>query len=75
MKNIIPTFIFIALGVLSLRAQVTGLAGWNIYLDPGHSQKENMGIYGYSEAEKNLRVGLALRGYLLDETDIATVYI
>ncbi|MDZ7384611.1 MAG: Ig-like domain-containing protein [candidate division KSB1 bacterium] len=56
-------------------AQVTGLAGWNIFLDPGHSQKENMGVYGYSEAERNLRVGLRLREMLLNETDIDTVYI
>ncbi|HRP94462.1 MAG TPA: N-acetylmuramoyl-L-alanine amidase, partial [Ignavibacteriaceae bacterium] len=55
--------------------QVTGLAGWNIYLDPGHSQNENVGIYGYSEARKNLRVGLNLRQMLLDWTDIDTVYI
>lgn len=55
--------------------QVTGLSGWNIYLDPGHSQDENMGIYGYSEAKKVLRVGLALRQLLLDNTDIDTVYI
>ena len=55
--------------------QVTGLSGWNIYLDPGHSQDENMGIYGYSEAKKVLRVGLALRQMLLDWTDIDTVYI
>ncbi len=58
-----------------LLAQVSGLAGWNIFLDPGHSQKENMGIYNYSEAEKNLRVGLALREMLLNSTDIDTVYI
>ncbi|MDZ7399436.1 MAG: Ig-like domain-containing protein [candidate division KSB1 bacterium] len=56
-------------------SQVTGLAGWNIFLDPGHSQKENMGIYNYSEAEKNLGVGLALREMLLETTDIDTVYI
>ncbi len=55
--------------------QVTGLSGWNIYLDPGHSQDENMGIYGYSEAKKNLRVALNLRQMLLDWTDIDTVYI
>ena len=55
--------------------QVTGLSGWNIYLDPGHSQFENMGIYNYSEAQKNLRVGLQLRQMLLDWTDIDTVYI
>ncbi len=55
--------------------QVTGLSGWNIYLDPGHSRTENMGIYGYSEAEKVLRVGLHLRELLLTTTDIDTVYI
>jgi N-acetylmuramoyl-L-alanine amidase len=59
----------------NLSAQVAGLAGWNIYLDPGHSQRENMGVYGYSEAEKNLRVALALRDNLLQTTDIDTVYI
>lgn len=58
-----------------LAAQVTGLGGWDIYLDPGHSRTENVGIYGYSEAEKNLRVGLALREMLLATTDIDTVYI
>jgi N-acetylmuramoyl-L-alanine amidase len=56
-------------------AQVTGLSGWSIYLDPGHSRTENMGIYGYSEAEKTLRVGLHLREMLLTTTDIDTVFI
>lgn len=65
-------FIFLA---PCLSAQVTGLSGWNIYIDPGHSQRENMGIYGYSEAEKVLRVGLNLRELLLTTTDIDTVYI
>jgi len=59
----------------SLSAQVTGLSGWNIFLDPGHSQTENMGIYEYSEAEKNLRVGLGFREMLLNATDIDTVYM
>ncbi len=59
----------------SVFAQVAGLSGWNIFLDPGHSRTENMGIYGYSEAEKNLRVGLALREMLLNTTDVDTVYI
>ncbi len=71
-------FCFILIGSLMAGAaigQVTGLAGWNIFLDPGHSQKENMGIYNYSEAEKNLRVGLALREMLLRTTDIDTVYM
>jgi len=55
--------------------QITGLSGWNIFLDPGHSQNENMGIYNYSEAKKNLRVALNLRQMLLDWTDIDTVYM
>jgi len=56
-------------------AQLTGLSGWNIFLDPGHSQTENMGIYNYSEAQKVLRVGLNLRELLLETTDIDTVYM
>ena len=67
--------ILLFLNIQSFPQQITGLAGWNIYLDPGHSQDENMGVYGYSEAKKNLRVGLNLRQMLLDWTDIDTVYI
>ena len=74
MKNIIR-ILFVALFLSTVRAQVTGLSGWNIYLDPGHSQTENMGIYGYSEAEKNLGVALALRDILQNETDIDAVYM
>ncbi len=55
--------------------QVTGLSGWSIYLDPGHSQNENVGVYGYSEARKTLRIGLELRRLLLETTDIDTVYV
>ena len=54
-------------------SQVTGLAGWDIFVDPGHSQNENMGIYNYSEAMKNLGVGLELGDLLLSLTDIDTV--
>jgi len=56
-------------------AQVTGLSGWNIFVDPGHSQDENMGIYNYSEAKKVLRVALNLRDLLQTKTDIDTVYL
>ncbi len=65
---------FVGLNI-SLHAQVSGLQGWTIYLDPGHSQTENMGLYNYSEAEKVLRVGLALRDMLEERTDIGTVYM
>ena len=61
--------------VTELSAQVTWLNGWNVFLDAGHSQNENMGIYGYSEAERNLRVALRLREMLLETTDIDTVFI
>ena len=41
-------FIFLLAFTQSFSQQVTGLSGWNIYLDPGHSGFENMGIYNYS---------------------------
>jgi N-acetylmuramoyl-L-alanine amidase len=75
MRIFLYTLILIVAIAVTSKAQVTGLSGWDICLDPGHSQTENMGIYGYSEAEKNLRVGLRLREMLLSETDIDTVYI
>jgi N-acetylmuramoyl-L-alanine amidase len=75
MKRILQVAVILGIfGSVSL-AQVKGLAGWNIVLDPGHSQTENMGIYNYSEAEKNLRVVKALREMLLTTTDIDTVYL
>ncbi|MCB9502129.1 MAG: Ig-like domain-containing protein [Deferribacteres bacterium] len=54
---------------------ITGLDGWTIYLDPGHSQTENMGIYNYSEAQKVVRVALAMRQLFFDHTDIGDVYL
>ncbi|NQT96354.1 MAG: Ig-like domain-containing protein [Candidatus Marinimicrobia bacterium] len=66
--------IAVSLVFLSLTcAQVTGLSNWDIWIDAGHSQDENMGIYGYSEARKNLRVALNLEDLLLTLTDIDTV--
>ncbi|MCC5925140.1 MAG: Ig-like domain-containing protein [Bacteroidetes bacterium] len=54
---------------------VTGLSDWSIFIDPGHSMRENMGLFNYSEAEKVLRVGLYLRDMLLTQTDIGAVYM
>ena len=59
----------------SANAQIEGLSSWDICLDPGHSQKENMGVFGYSEAERNVCVALRLKEMLLNETDIDTVFI
>ena len=75
MKRLILALIVLTILAPGLSAQVTGLSGWNIVLDPGHSGRENMGIYGHSEAERNLRVALRLREMLLAETDIDTVYL
>ena len=75
MNKILLLSIITILSFTTAQTQVTGLAGWDIFLDPGHSQKENMGIYNYSEAEKNLRVALYLRDLLLTTTDIDTVYL
>lgn len=76
MKKIILslTLLFLLPSYQSYSQSITGLSGWNIYLDPGHSQNENVGIYGYSEAKKNLQVALNLRQMLLDWTDIDTAY-
>ncbi len=54
---------------------ITGLSDWNVFLDPGHAQTENMGLFGYSEAEKVLRVALAIRDMFEEQTDIDTVYL
>ena len=53
--------------------EITGLSGWSLFIDPGHSQNENVGYAGYSEARKTLRVGLALRDMLVSRTDIGAV--
>lgn len=60
--------------VSMLQAQITGLSGWNIFVDPGHSIRQNMGVNGYSEAEETLQTALHLRQLLLSKTDIDTVW-
>ena len=50
--------------------KATGLSNVKLFLDPGHSGRENMGANNYSEAEKVLRVAFALREYLLTYTDM-----
>lgn len=60
---------------INAQNKVTGLSDWCIFIDQGHSMKENGGLYDYSEAEKTLRVGLALRDYLQNQTDIKEVHM
>lgn len=75
MKSISLLLFTILITTTAISQPVTGLSGWSIFLDQGHSQKENQGLYNYSEAEKVLRVGLLLRQMLLEQTDIDTVYV
>ena len=76
-RSVLLALLALATLAAPARAQeVTGLAGWDLFLDPGHSgTDENVGIYGYSEPQKVLRIGLALREMLLTRTDIDTVYL
>lgn len=80
MKNYILSLSLVVSGLSSFNAlsaqnKVTGLSDWCIFIDQGHSMKENGGLYGYSEAEKTLRVGLALRDYLQSQTDIKEIHM
>lgn len=80
MKNQIFSISLMALCILpyneiSAQNKVTGLNDWCIFIDQGHSMKENGGLYDYTEAEKTLRVGLSLRDYLLTHTDIKEVHM
>jgi N-acetylmuramoyl-L-alanine amidase len=81
MLPLIPSPRALALGLLALAAAgapaaqvVTGLSNWTLYIDPGHSQNENVGVYGYSEARKVLRVSNHLRDMLTTRTDIGAVF-
>lgn len=69
--------IFTSLGFFApVKAQeITGLSGFSIFIDQGHHQTENKGAYGYSEAQKSLRVGLELQRLLMERTDIDTAYV
>ncbi|UCF65695.1 MAG: Ig-like domain-containing protein, partial [bacterium] len=75
-KHYVIVFFVILFPVLVL-TQVTGLQGWDIFVDPGHSQNENMPPFSWaiSEAKRNVRVALQLREILMTETDIDTVYL
>src|SRR5690554_103258 len=70
-------FIFTSLGFFApLKAQeITGLSGFSIFIDQGHSATENQGVFGYSEAEKSLAIGLELQRLLMERTDIDTAYV
>ena len=75
MRNLMKLAIVAAMGCFAttpvVNAQDQEKADWGdfkLWIDPGHSMKENQGMYGYSEAQKVLRVGLATREYLMQYT-------
>ena len=71
-KNLFLIALLLIAGLFPAVAQnrATGLSGVKLFIDPGHSLKENMGIYNYSEAEKVLRVAQAVKEYLVAYTDM-----
>ena len=70
-KNSLLSFSLCLVGGSSMfAADVNGWGDFKLYLDPGHAQRENGGLYNYSEAEKVLRVAWSIRDYLLKYTDI-----
>lgn len=50
--------------------EVTGWGDFKLFLDPGHSGRENQGLWGYSEAEKTLVIAHTIREYLTTYTDM-----
>lgn len=74
---IITSILMLSLPILAQAqdAEITGFDGWSVVIDPGHSQTENMGIFGYSESEKVLEVSLHLVELLEQKTDISEVYL
>ncbi len=73
-KLVLP-FMVSLVWMIPVNAQVSGLNDFRIFIDPGHSQYENQGLYNYSEAEKVLRVALELKSMFENQTDIDTVYM
>ncbi len=75
MKNLSKYIIVAALACMTMGTNAQEKQDWGdfkLWIDPGHSGRENQGLYGYSEAEKVLAVGLATREYLMQYTTATT---
>ena len=55
---------------VSAQEKVTGWGDFKLYLDPGHSGRENQGLWGYSEAEKTYDIALNIKDMLEKYTDM-----
>lgn len=71
MRSFSKIMMVTALGCMSLTLTAQLKQDWGdfkLWIDPGHSGRENAGLYNYTEAEKVLRVGLATREFLYQFT-------
>ena len=50
--------------------EITGWGDFKLFLDPGHSMRENRGLWGYSEAEKGFAISQTIKEYLTTYTDM-----
>lgn len=50
--------------------EITGWGDFKLFLDPGHSMRENRGLWGYSEAEKVFVIAQTMKEYLTTYTDM-----
>ncbi len=64
----------LAFAIPASAQNTTGLAGYSLFLDPGHSQRQNQGAFDYSESEGTLLNSKALIDILRTYTDIDTVF-
>ena len=71
MKNLTKYMMAAAMGCMAVSGFAQLKQDWGdfkLWIDPGHSGRENAGLYNYTEAQKVLRVGLATREFLFQYT-------
>ncbi|MBQ0068684.1 MAG: Ig-like domain-containing protein, partial [Bacteroidales bacterium] len=71
MKNLTKYMMAAAMGCMAISGFAQLKQDWGdfkLWIDPGHSGRENAGMYNYTEAQKVLRVGLATREFLFKHT-------
>lgn len=67
---VIAALFTVAAPCTTYAAETTGWGDFKLFLDPGHSARENRGLWGYSEAQKVFGVSQYIKEYLLKYTDM-----
>ncbi len=64
--SILAAMSLMAMPVVNAQTQTEKIdwGDYKLFIDPGHSGRENQGLWGYSEAEKVLAVALHIKEYL-----------